>query len=113
MGELVLTEPMPSMPVLFWGDDDGMARYRDSYFDTYPGVWRHGDWIAITADGGCVIYGRSDTTINGGASGWAPARSIVCCPRKPERCNWTHRWWTSRAPGHEGWMLLFVVPATA
>ncbi|MQY07072.1 acetoacetate--CoA ligase [Actinomadura macrotermitis] len=65
VGELVLTEPMPSMPVAFWNDTDG-ARYRESYFDMYPGVWRHGDWIKILPDGGCVIYGRSDSTLNRG-----------------------------------------------
>jgi acetoacetyl-CoA synthetase len=63
VGELVITEPMPSMPLYLWGDEDG-ARYRQSYFDTYPGVWRHGDWIKITARGTAVIYGRSDSTIN-------------------------------------------------
>ncbi|WP_461473745.1 acetoacetate--CoA ligase [Pararhodobacter sp.] len=63
VGELVCTEPLPSMPLFFWGDEDG-ARYREAYFDTYPGVWRHGDWIEITQDGGSVIYGRSDATIN-------------------------------------------------
>lgn len=63
VGELVITEPMPSMPIYFWGDRDG-SRYRESYFATYPGVWRHGDWIKIRADGGAVIYGRSDSTIN-------------------------------------------------
>src|SRR5579872_5395196 len=65
VGELVLTEPMPSMPVGFWNDPDGV-RYRESYFDTYPGVWRHGDWIELLPDGGCVIYGRSDATLNRG-----------------------------------------------
>ncbi|MEO9778256.1 MAG: acetoacetate--CoA ligase [Sedimentitalea sp.] len=63
VGELVCTEPLPSMPMFFWGDDDG-ARLHDSYYDTYPGVWRHGDWIEITPDGGAIIYGRSDATIN-------------------------------------------------
>jgi acetoacetyl-CoA synthetase len=63
VGELVCTQPIPSMPLYFWGDD-GNARYLSSYFDTYPGVWRHGDWIRIGEDGGCVIYGRSDATIN-------------------------------------------------
>ncbi len=63
--ELVITAPMPSMPVGFWGDRDG-ERYREAYFSTYPGVWRHGDWIELTADGGAVIYGRSDSTINRG-----------------------------------------------
>ena len=64
-GELVITRPMPCMPVMFWGDDDG-SRYRRAYFDTYPGVWRHGDWIRITDRGSCVITGRSDATLNRG-----------------------------------------------
>ena len=63
VGELVCTEPLPSMPLFFWGDDDG-SRLHDSYFDTYPGIWRHGDWIEFTPTGGSVIYGRSDATIN-------------------------------------------------
>lgn len=63
VGELVCTQPIPSMPLCFWGDE-GNARYLSSYFDTYPGVWRHGDWIRIGEDGGCIIYGRSDATIN-------------------------------------------------
>ena len=63
VGELVVTEPMPTMPLYFWNDVDGQ-RYRESYFTTYPGVWRHGDWIRFTEQGGAVIYGRSDTTIN-------------------------------------------------
>ncbi|MEP2717817.1 acetoacetate--CoA ligase [Pseudophaeobacter sp.] len=63
VGELVCTEPLPSMPLFFWGDDDG-SRLHESYFDTYPGIWRHGDWISISAEGGSVIYGRSDATIN-------------------------------------------------
>jgi acetoacetyl-CoA synthetase len=65
VGELVLTAPMPSMPVGFW-HDPGDVRYRESYFGTYPGVWRHGDWIEMLPDGGCVIYGRSDATLNRG-----------------------------------------------
>jgi acetoacetyl-CoA synthetase len=64
-GELVLTEPMPSMPVGFWGDTDG-SRYMAAYFEHYPGVWRHGDWITITDRGSCVITGRSDATLNRG-----------------------------------------------
>ena len=74
VGELVCTAPMPSMPLYFWGDPavpepaGGSAvpgpRYLSSYFDTYPGVWRHGDWLKITPTGGCIIYGRSDATIN-------------------------------------------------
>ncbi|NEX62314.1 acetoacetate--CoA ligase [Noviherbaspirillum galbum] len=63
VGELVVTKPMPSMPLYFWNDPEG-RRYRESYFDTYPGWWRHGDWLRITPRGGAVIYGRSDTTIN-------------------------------------------------
>ncbi|MER6943243.1 acetoacetate--CoA ligase [Nonomuraea sp. NPDC000554] len=65
VGELVLTQPTPSMPVMFWNDPDG-ERYRDSYFDVYPGVWRHGDWLKLNPDGSCVIYGRSDSTLNRG-----------------------------------------------
>ena len=65
VGELVITEPMPSMPVRLWGDADGV-RYRASYFETFPGVWRHGDWIEITGRGTAIITGRSDATINRG-----------------------------------------------
>jgi acetoacetyl-CoA synthetase len=65
VGELVLVEPMPSMPLFLWGDEDG-SRYRESYFEMYPGVWRHGDWIEITERGTAIIYGRSDSTINRG-----------------------------------------------
>jgi acetoacetyl-CoA synthetase len=65
VGELVITEPAPSMPVYLWNDPEG-ERYRESYFDVYPGVWRHGDWIKVKPDGSCVIYGRSDSTINRG-----------------------------------------------
>ena len=65
VGELVITEPMPSMPIYLWGDDDG-SRYRTSYFETFPGVWRHGDWIEITERGTAIITGRSDATINRG-----------------------------------------------
>jgi acetoacetyl-CoA synthetase len=65
VGELVITRPMPSMPLFFWNDPDG-SRYRESYFEMYPGVWRHGDWIKITERGSAVIYGRSDSTINRG-----------------------------------------------
>jgi acetoacetyl-CoA synthetase len=65
VGELVITEPMPSMPLYFWGDESG-ERYRESYFDMYPGIWRHGDWIKITPRATAVIYGRSDSTINRG-----------------------------------------------
>jgi len=62
VGELVVTEPMPSMPLYLWGDEDGSA-YREAYFSTFEGVWRHGDWVRIAADGSCEILGRSDATI--------------------------------------------------
>ena len=63
VGELVCSLPIPSMPLYFWGDE-GNQRYLSSYFDTYPNVWRHGDWLKVAADGSCIIYGRSDATIN-------------------------------------------------
>lgn len=63
VGELVITRPMPSMPVMFWDDPDG-RRYHDAYFDTFPGVWRHGDWVTLTDHGSVVIHGRSDATLN-------------------------------------------------
>lgn len=65
VGELVISEPMPSMPLYLWNDPDG-SRYRSSYFDVFPGVWRHGDWITIAEDGSAVIHGRSDATLNRG-----------------------------------------------
>ena len=65
VGELVISEPAPSMPIYFWNDEGG-RRYRESYFEPYPGVWRHGDWIKITSRGTCVVYGRSDSTLNRG-----------------------------------------------
>lgn len=63
VGELICTQPMPSMPLYFWGDTNG-DRFRESYFEMFPGVWRHGDWLRLTPSGGAVIYGRSDATIN-------------------------------------------------
>jgi acetoacetyl-CoA synthetase len=65
LGELVVRTPMPSMPVMFWNDPDG-ERYRSTYFDMFPGVWRQGDWIVFTERGSCVITGRSDATLNRG-----------------------------------------------
>jgi len=64
-GELVITEPMPSMPIRFWDDDDG-SRYRAAYFDAHPGVWTHGDWVELTEHDGYIITGRSDATLNRG-----------------------------------------------
>ncbi|WP_128645842.1 acetoacetate--CoA ligase [Rhodococcus sp. BS-15] len=63
VGELVVTEPMPSMPLYFWNDTDG-TRYREAYFDAYPGIWRHGDWITMTDHGSVLVHGRSDSTLN-------------------------------------------------
>ena len=63
VGELVVTRPMPSMPLYFWNDPDG-SQYRNAYFATYPGVWRHGDWMEVTGHGSVVISGRSDSTLN-------------------------------------------------
>ena len=83
VGELVITEPMPSMPVFLWGDESG-ERYRESYFDVYPGVWRHGDWIKITDRGSAVIYGRSDSTINRGGVRMGTAeiyRAVAAVPK--------------------------------
>ena len=78
LGEMVIRAPMPSMPVGFWNDHDG-SRYRAAYFDHFPGVWRHGDWLEITEDGTCIITGRSDATLNRGGirSGTAEFMSIV------------------------------------
>jgi len=64
-GELVCTKPFPSMPIGFWGDDDG-AKYRAAYFEHFPGIWRHGDWATMTANHGVIIHGRSDATLNPG-----------------------------------------------
>jgi len=106
VGELVVTEPMPSMPIRFWGDEDG-SRYRESYFEMFPGVWRHGDWLELTRRGTAVIYGRSDSTINRGGIRMGTSEVyravlsieeivdalVVDLPR----------------PGTDGWMPLFVV----
>jgi acetoacetyl-CoA synthetase len=108
VGELVLTEPMPSMPLFLWGDDDG-TRYRESYFEQYPGVWRHGDWIEITPRGTAVIYGRSDSTINrqGVRMGTSELyRAIDAIPEVIDALVVD-----LPRPGTEGWMPLFVVLA--
>ena len=83
VGELVITAPMPSMPVGFWNDPGG-ERYRASYFADYPGVWRHGDWIMILPDGGCVIYGRSDATLNRGGVRMGTSEFYRVVERLPE-----------------------------
>jgi acetoacetyl-CoA synthetase len=108
VGELVVTEPMPSMPLRLWNDPDG-SRYRASYFDVYPGVWRHGDWIEITSRGTAVIYGRSDSTINrqGVRMGTSEIyRAVLSVPEIADAL-------VVDVPrrGTEGWMPLFVVLA--
>jgi acetoacetyl-CoA synthetase len=106
VGELVITEPMPSMPLYFWGDEDG-SRYRASYFEPYPGVWRHGDWIEITSRGTAVIYGRSDSTINrqGVRMGTSEIyRAVAAVPEVLDALVVD-----VPRPGTEGWMPLFVV----
>ncbi|OBH08773.1 MULTISPECIES: acetoacetate--CoA ligase [unclassified Mycobacterium] len=82
-GELVLTKPMPSMPVFFWNDDDG-SRYRAAYFDKYPGVWCHGDWITITDRGSVVVHGRSDATLNRMGVRMGSAEIYTAVERMPE-----------------------------
>jgi acetoacetyl-CoA synthetase len=106
VGELVITEPMPSMPVYLWGDDDG-SRYQASYFDMYPGIWRHGDWIEITSRGTAIIYGRSDSTINrqGVRMGTSEIyRAVAAVPDVVDALVVD-----LPRPGTEGWMPLFVV----
>jgi acetoacetyl-CoA synthetase len=114
VGELVITEPMPSMPLFFWGDEDG-ERYREAYFDMFPGVWRHGDWIEITSRGTAIIYGRSDSTINRGGVRMGTSEIyravlavpevldalVIDLPRAPAAAG------SERAS--DGWMPLFVV----
>ncbi len=108
VGELVITQPMPSMPVGFWHDQDGV-RYRESYFDTYPGIWRHGDWIEILPDGGCVIYGRSDATLNRGGVRMGTSEFYRVVEGLPEVGD-SLVVDTGRL-GQPGRLLLFVVPA--
>ncbi len=111
VGELVLTKPLPSMPVFLWGDDEQMTKYRETYFDMYPGVWRHGDWIRITPRGSAVIYGRSDSTINRGGIRMGTSeiyRAALAVPQVVDAL-------VVDVPAREGtgdsWMPLFVVMA--
>ena len=106
VGELVITEPMPSMPLFFWDDADG-SRYRASYFEQYPGVWRHGDWIEITSRGTAVIYGRSDSTINRQGVRMGTSEIYRAVQAVPEVLDALVVDVPSR--GGEGWMPLFVV----
>ena len=108
-GELVITAPMPSMPVGFWGDEDG-SRYRAAYFEDFPGVWRHGDWITIDADGSCVLSGRSDATLNRGGVrlGTAEFYSVVEAMPQVADSLVVH---LEDTEGGAGELLLFVVLA--
>jgi len=108
VGELVITQPMPSMPVGFW-DDPGGTRYRDSYFADYPGVWRHGDWIMVLPDGGCIIYGRSDATLNRGGVRMGTSEFYRIVEALPEVAD-SLVIDTGRL-GAEGRLILYVVPA--
>jgi len=108
VGELVITEPMPSMPVAFWNDPDGQ-RLRDAYFSMFPGVWRHGDWIRITARGTAIIYGRSDSTINRGGVRMGTSEIYAAVLGEPRIVDAL----VVDVPreGHDSWMPLFVVLA--
>lgn len=108
VGELVVTRPMPSMPLYFWNDPDG-TRYRDAYFSTYPGVWRHGDWITFTGHGSVIVHGRSDSTLNrnGVRLGSADIHDVV--ERLPEITEALVI--GAEEPDGGYWMPLFVVPA--
>jgi acetoacetyl-CoA synthetase len=105
-GELVITAPMPSMPVGLWGDTDG-TRLREAYFSTYPGVWRHGDWLTITERGSCVISGRSDATLNRGGVRIGTAEFYGVVEAMPEVADSlvVH---LEDAAGGPGELLLFV-----
>ena len=106
VGELVITEPMPSMPIYFWGDEDG-SRLREAYFEHYPGVWRHGDWIEITDRGTAIIYGRSDSTINRQGVRMGTSEIYRAVQAVPEVLDALVV--DIPKPGTEGWMPLFVV----
>jgi acetoacetyl-CoA synthetase len=108
VGELVISRPMPSMPVGFWNDPGGQ-RYRESYFADYPGVWRHGDWIMILPDGGCIIYGRSDATLNRGGVRMGTSefyRIVEALPQVADSLVID-----TGGLGREGRLILYVVPA--
>ena len=108
VGELVITEPMPSMPLYLWNDPDG-ERYRRSYFEMFPGTWRHGDWIEITSRGTAIIYGRSDSTINRSGIRMGTSEIYRAVASLPEITDALVV--DIPKPGTEGWMPLFVVLA--
>jgi acetoacetyl-CoA synthetase len=106
VGELVITKPMPSMPIFFWGDEDG-ERLKESYFSMYPGIWRHGDWIELTSRGTAIIYGRSDSTINRGGVRMGTSeiyRAVLDVPEVMDALVLD-----LPRDGTDGWMPLFVV----
>jgi acetoacetyl-CoA synthetase len=107
-GELVITAPMPSMPVGFWGDADG-SRYRAAYFERHPGVWTHGDWITVYDDGACVITGRSDATLNRGGVRMGTAELYTVVESLPEVADSlvVH---LEDPHGGPGRLVLFVAP---
>ena len=107
-GELVITAPMPSMPVGLWGDDDG-SRLHEAYFSTYPGVWRHGDWLTITERGSCIVTGRSDATLKRGGVRIGTSEFYGIVETLPEVADSlvVH---LEDAAGGPGELLLFVVP---
>jgi acetoacetyl-CoA synthetase len=109
LGELVITEPMPSMPVALWNDPDG-ERYRSAYFDRYPGVWRQGDWIRFTERGSCIITGRSDATLNRGGVRLGTGEFYAVVEELPEVLDAlvVH---LEDDGGGSGVLFLFVVPA--
>jgi acetoacetyl-CoA synthetase len=106
VGELVVTKPMPSMPVSFWGDDDG-SRLTASYFADFPGIWRHGDWAKLTPRGSVVIYGRSDSTLNRGGVRIGTAEFYRVVEELPEVAESLVV--DTSELGQEGRLLLFVV----
>jgi acetoacetyl-CoA synthetase len=109
-GELVVTRPMPSMPVGFWGDSDG-SRYKAAYFEHYPGVWRHGDWVTITERGGCTITGRSDATLNRGGVRVGTAEIYRVAEAVPEVVDSLVVHLEAADPADPGRLVLFVVLA--
>ena len=110
VGELVVTAPMPSMPLLFWGDRDG-SRLRESYFATYPGIWKHGDFARITPGGGVVIEGRSDATLNRGGVRLGTAELYRVVERFDGIVDSLVIDAAASDPGRPGQLLLFVVLA--
>ena len=106
VGELVITEPMPSMPIYLWNDESG-ERLKESYFSVYPGVWRHGDWVRITPSGSCVILGRSDSTLNRGGVRMGTSEFYRVVENFPEIVDSLIV--DTGHDGRDGKLLLFVV----